>query len=256
MSRITVSVIGTCIDVMTWENARNRISMWARAGESKAVAICNAHSLVTAESDGDLAWALDSADMKAPDGFPVAFMMRRLGFRNQERISGPDLMLTCCRDAEELRLPVYLYGGTDDVLAKLVQNLRFQFPLLKLAGWYSPPFRQLTEDEEESVIRTINESGARILWVGLGCPKQEKWMHAHRGKINCVMVGVGAAFDFHAGAVSRAPRWMQQWGLEWCHRLAQEPRRLWKRYLVTNTLFITRAIKQLTSSQSPHGRKS
>jgi N-acetylglucosaminyldiphosphoundecaprenol N-acetyl-beta-D-mannosaminyltransferase len=144
---------------------------------------------------------------------------------------------------------IYLYGSTEQTLAGLKANLLRAFPGLKVAGVYSPPFRPLTEEEEDAVAVMINSSGANIVFVGLGCPKQERWMAAQRGRIHAVMIGVGAAFDYHAGITRRAPQWMQRWGLEWLHRLASEPRRLWRRYLVTNTLFILSAVTQLLGRQ-------
>ncbi|MBI2225482.1 MAG: WecB/TagA/CpsF family glycosyltransferase, partial [Betaproteobacteria bacterium] len=139
----------------------------------------------------------------------------------------------------------YFYGGTDATLTLLSARLRAAFPGLRIAGTYSPPFRPLTLEEDAEDVARINDSGAGAVFVGLGCPKQETWMAAHRGRIRAVMFGVGAAFEFHAGVINRAPLWMQRWGLEWLHRLCSEPRRLWKRYLVTNTLFILGAFRQL-----------
>ena len=138
-----------------------------------------------------------------------------------------------------------LFGSTDSTLASLQRILKQRWPALRIAGAHAPPFRSLNPDEDEAAVRQINASGAHSVWVSLGCPKQELWMAAHRGRINAVMVGVGAAFDFHAGTVSRAPAWMRSNGLEWLHRLASEPRRLWRRYLVTNTLFLLGAARQL-----------
>ncbi|MEO6664301.1 MAG: WecB/TagA/CpsF family glycosyltransferase [Rubrivivax sp.] len=188
---------------------------------------------------------LSGADMATPDGAPIAWMLRRAGAAGQTRISGPDLMADCCGLAAQRGESIFLYGGTEDTLERLRARLLQRWPSLKIAGWLSPPFRTLTPAEDEAHIRQINASGAGSVWVGLGCPKQERWMAAHRGRILAVMVGVGAAFEFHAGTVSRAPLWMRNNGLEWLFRLAQEPRRLGRRYLVTNTLFIWGALQQL-----------
>jgi N-acetylglucosaminyldiphosphoundecaprenol N-acetyl-beta-D-mannosaminyltransferase len=182
--------------------------------------------------------------MATPDGAPVAWMLRRLGFSGQSRISGPDLMWTLCERAAAEGLPIYCYGSTGETLALLEQRLRAAFPALRMT-MESPPFRPLSAEEDAAAVDRINSSGAGIVFVGLGCPRQERWMAAHRGNINAVMIGVGAAFDFHAGTVQRAPAWMRDSGLEWLHRLVSEPRRLWKRYLVTNTLFIVGAARQL-----------
>jgi N-acetylglucosaminyldiphosphoundecaprenol N-acetyl-beta-D-mannosaminyltransferase len=172
-------------------------------------------------------------------------MMRRLGFPNQQRINGPDLMWRYCEQAATRGEPIYLYGGMPETLDLLQHQLKRAFPGLLIAGAWSPPIRNLTEEEDEADVARINASGAGIVWVGLGCPKQERWMAAHRGRVQAVMIGVGAAFDYHAGTLKRAPRWMQDGGLEWLHRLFSEPRRLWRRYLVTNTLFVILAIHQL-----------
>jgi N-acetylglucosaminyldiphosphoundecaprenol N-acetyl-beta-D-mannosaminyltransferase len=183
--------------------------------------------------------------MATPDGAPVAWMLRRLGFAGQPRVNGPDLMWALCERCAASGQPVFLYGSTTATLERLVRRMGEAFPGLKLAGVESPPFQAMTDEEDAAVVKRINDSGASIVFVSLGCPKQEAWMAAHRGRVKAVMIGVGAAFDFHAGIVSRAPVWMRENGLEWLHRLGSEPRRLWRRYLVTNTLFIVGAIRQL-----------
>ncbi|MNV22931.1 putative N-acetylmannosaminyltransferase [compost metagenome] len=159
-------------------------------------------------------------------------------------------MLKYCEAAATRSESIYLYGGAESTLRILRDELPKRFPGLVIAGSHSPPFRTLSAEEDAAIVGDINASGAGTIWVSLGCPKQEKWMAAHRGRINGVMIGVGAAFDYHAGVISRAPLWMQNNGLEWLHRLASEPRRLWKRYFVTNTLFIWHAARQLMSAQS------
>lgn len=244
-SRLTEPVLGVPIDVLDWTTTLRRIRQWAVAGESRYVCICNAHSVVTAARDRVFADAVAGADMATPDGAPVAWMLRRLGHGDQRRISGPDLMWRYCAEAATRGEPIYLYGSTPSTLAALDVRLRSAFPGLVIAGLRAPPFRPLTAAEDEADVAHINASGACIVWVSLGCPKQELWMAQHAGRVAAVMVGVGAAFDFHAGIVSRAPVWLQRVGLEWLHRLASEPRRLWRRYLVTNTLFIVYGARQL-----------
>jgi N-acetylglucosaminyldiphosphoundecaprenol N-acetyl-beta-D-mannosaminyltransferase len=239
------TVIGTPIDAIDWITAISRISHWAGSGLSRVVCICNSHSVVTARSDPDFASVLRNADMATPDGAPVAWLLSIAGANHQERINGPDLMWKYCSYAEDMGEVMYFYGATDETLQKLVKTLKGKFPRLRIGGYYSPPFRALTSEEDDAIVNDINDSGAGVVWVSLGCPKQEKWMHAHRGRIRAVMIGVGAAFDYHAGTIRRAPLWMQRNGLEWLHRLASEPRRLWRRYLVTNTLFIWYATAQL-----------
>lgn len=243
--RRTLLVIGTPIDAVDWDTAIGRIDGWAAARESRYVCICNAHSLVTAATDPAFGRALAEADMATADGAPVAWMLRRLGISGQERINGPDLMLRYCERARKSGVPIYLLGSTDEMLAKLQHSLLRRFPELRIAGMASPPFRDMTAEEEQAQIDAINRSGAGVVFVSLGCPKQEIWMARQRGSIAAVCIGVGAAFAFHAGDARRAPAWMRDTGLEWLHRLAHEPRRLWRRYLVTNSSFIARAVLQL-----------
>lgn len=245
LDRNTEPVIGARIDVIAWDDALKAISTWSQRRESRYVCVCNVHSVVTATRDVDFDCVVRRADLATPDGAPVAWMLRKLGHADQERINGPDLMWKYCGLAERDGIAIFLYGGASRTLAVLQQRLKEAFPRLRIAGAYSPPFRSLTHEEDAEVVARINASGAGVVWVSLGCPKQEKWMSDHRGRIKAVMVGVGAAFDYHAGVVQRAPPWMQQRGLEWLYRLASEPRRLWKRYLVTNSLFIVYAARQL-----------
>lgn len=238
MERASVRVLTAPLDLLDWESAVGRLVRWGGERRSSVVCICNVHMTVTAAEDSELAAVLDSAEMVTPDGAPVAWAMRRAGFTGQQRINGPDLMWRYLAEAERLGQVVFFYGGMDETLVALKDAMLSAFPNLKIGGMVSPPFRALSVEEDQAYVDQINAAGTAVLFVGLGCPKQEKWMHAHRGRINAVMVGVGAAFDYHAGTIKRAPLWMQRYGLEWFHRLCSEPRRLWKRYLVTNTLFI------------------
>lgn len=247
--RVTYPVIGAPIDVLDWNTAIGRISGWAGARESRYVCICNVHSVVTAMQEPDFGDVVRQADMATPDGMPVAWMLRRLGAPGQQRINGPDLMWKYCELAARRNEPVFFYGSTDATLAKLRVALDSAFPGFKSAGMYSPPFRTLSAQEDQQIVDMINTSGAGVVFVGLGCPKQEKWMAEHRGRINAVMIGVGAAFDYHAGTIQRAPLWMQHSGLEWLHRLCSEPRRLWRRYWSTNSRFIYYAIRQLVTGK-------
>lgn len=237
-ARAGASVIGLHIDALGWDACVDRVLGWASRRESRYVCLCNAHSVVTARREPAFARAIGAADLALADGAPVAWRLRTLGFPGQPRLSGPDLMWRLCRSAEREGLGIFLYGGTAHTLRRLSARLAADFPDLVVAGCYAPPYRALTAVESEQVTRAIRESGAHLVFVGLGCPRQETWMAAHRGGIDAVLIGVGAAFDFHAGTVIRAPRWMQRAGLEWLHRLGAEPHRLWRRYLVTNTLFI------------------
>lgn len=231
-------VLTALIDAIEWQQALARLAEWGHRRESRYVCLCNVHSVVTARQDADFEAVVNQADLALPDGAPVAAALRLEGHPSQRRINGPDLMWRHLRQCERQGLPVFFYGSTDETLAALRQAMLLAFPRLQIAGMVSPPFRELTADEDEAYVQQINDSGAAALFVGLGCPKQEHWMAAHRGRIHAVMLGVGAAFDYHAGIVKRAPRWMQRNGLEWVYRLVSEPRRLVWRYLQTNTIFV------------------
>lgn len=246
-------ILGASVNVLTEKEAVDRIFDWAGRRESRTVCICNVHSVVTARRDRDHAEALRTADLITPDGAPVAWLLRRKGHADQERISGPDLMWSCCRRAAETGTEMFLYGATPPTLQCLERALEAAFPGITIAGSHAPPFRPLSPEDDRAVVEMINRSGARIVWVGLGCPKQEAWMRAHQGRINAVMVGVGAAFDFHAGVAKRAPLWMRRHGLEWLHRVTQDPRRLARRYLVTNSLFIMAVLRDALSPRSRTG---
>lgn len=236
--RPRAAVLGCAIDAVSWDDILERIERWSERRESRYVCLCNVHSLVTARQDGRLRQVLNGADAATPDGMPVAWYLRRSGFPGQQRINGPDLMWRYCERAAANGTPIFLYGATDRTLALLAARLRQAFPGIRIAGSHAPPFRDLTPREEDGIAALIRRSGARVVFVGLGCPKQELWMARQRGKLRAVMIGVGAAFDYHAGTLRRAPRWMQNSGLEWLFRLMTEPRRLWRRYLVTNSLFV------------------
>ena len=238
-------VLGAPVSAVSFAQAQDRVLAWGHARESRYVVLANVHVVVTATQEADFGRTVAAADLATPDGAPVAWMLRKLGHTAQGRVSGPDLMWALLGRCATEGLPVYLYGSTPETLAALMLRTAQAFPGLQVAGHESPPFRTLTPEEDAQAVQRMNDSGAGLVFVGLGCPKQEHWMLAHRGRVNAVMLGVGAAFDFHAGTVSRAPRWMRENGLEWLHRLASEPRRLWKRYLVTNTLFILLASRQL-----------
>lgn len=240
-----MKVVGVWIDPGSWNSVLDRIERWAQSHASKYVCLTNVHSIVTANRWNEFADVLAASDLSLPDGAPVAWMLRRMGVRNQQRINGPDLMRRLCERSAAKQLGVYLYGNTQSTLDDLRTHLISEFPALRIVGAHSPPFRPLTPDESRDVIAEINSTGAHIVFVSLGCPKQETWMATNRDAIAAVLVGVGAAFDYHAKRIKRAPDWMQRLGLEWLHRLISEPRRLWRRYLVTNTWFIVGAIRQL-----------
>ncbi|MFZ3160692.1 MAG: WecB/TagA/CpsF family glycosyltransferase, partial [Rhodoferax sp.] len=238
-------VLGVPVNALSFAQAQDRVLAWGHARESRYVVLANVHVVVTAAREPAFGAVVAAADMATPDGAPVAWMLRKLGHAGQERVSGPDLTWALLARCAAEGLPVYFFGSSRETLGLLAERINAAFPALVVAGLEAPPFRPMTPEEDAEAVARINASGAGLVFVGLGCPKQEHWMLAHRGRINAVMLGVGAAFDFHAGTVSRAPLWMRENGLEWLHRLASEPRRLWRRYLVTNTLFVLGAARQL-----------
>ena len=238
-------VLGVPIDALPWQAAISLLQQWGDARRSRYVCTANVHSVVTAVQNHEFGRVIADADMTTPDGAPVAWMLRMLGFPDQQRINGPDLMWKYCEQAARRGESILLYGSTEETLAILQQRLPAAFPSLRIADAIAPPFLAQSAEEDAADVARINASGAGTVWVSLGCPKQEIWMAAHRGRINAVMIGVGAAFEYHAGTIRRAPPWMQRAGLEWFHRLCSEPRRLWRRYLVTNTLFVLGAARQL-----------
>jgi N-acetylglucosaminyldiphosphoundecaprenol N-acetyl-beta-D-mannosaminyltransferase len=250
-SRCGAHVLDTFIDSLSINEALEKAGNWADGPKSRTICFCNVHSIVTATVRGDLARTFGDADLVLPDGMPVAWMLRLLGFRAQERISGPDFMWQYCARAQTQQAGVFLYGNRRGTLEKLELTLRESFPQLRVVGTHSPPFRPLTAAEDAAIVDEINASGADIVFVSLGCPKQELWMAAHRNSVNAVMLGVGAAFDYHAGLLKRAPPWARSVGLEWLARLVVDPKRLWKRYLIANSIFLYRATGQVIEHARP-----
>lgn len=210
----------------------------ARSKTSSNVCIVNVHSCIEAYRDKAYANLVNNADIATPDGMPLVKGLKWLYGIKQEKVSGPDLMPILLNEAAQKGLSVFFYGSTLEVLEKLRLMFGERYPNLKIAGMLSPPFRKLSTQEVQNDIDLINESGANIVFVALGCPKQERWMSEMKGKIYAVMIGVGGAFPMLAGIEKRAPLWMQQNMLEWLYRLIQDPKRLFKRYAVTNSLFI------------------
>jgi N-acetylglucosaminyldiphosphoundecaprenol N-acetyl-beta-D-mannosaminyltransferase len=188
---------------------------------------------------------VNGADLVTPDGRPLVWALKALGARRASQVRGTDLTTNVVERAAQENVPVGLYGGTPELLESFVRVLESRFPGICVVCKIAPPFRPLTLEEDEAVMREVAESGARILFVGIGCPKQERWMAEHKGRVRAVMLGVGAAFDFHTGRVRQAPHWMQLAGLEWAFRLAMDPRRLWKRYAKHNPRFVFFFLLQL-----------
>lgn len=233
------------VDYTTYQRATDAIIKLAQGGRSGYICVGTVHMVMEAFDDPTFREAINAADLVTSDGMPLVWGLRLLGIKEAERVYGPTLTPIICQRAAELGLPVAFYGGTNEVLEKMLDKLKQQMPALKVAYSFSPPFRPLTQEEDAEVVNAINHSGACILFVGLGCPKQERWMAEHKDRVKAVMVGVGAAFDFIAGTKAQAPAWMQSMGLEWLFRLATEPKRLWKRYLYHNPRFILRFAWQL-----------
>ena len=234
------------VDVTSYPDAAGRVVQWASLGETpRYVCAANVHMVMESHDDPAFKGVVNSADLVTPDGVPLVWALKLLGVSEATRVYGPDLTLHVCERAAKQGIPIGLYGGTPESLEAFVQFLEEKFPGIQIGCTIAPPFRPLKSEEDERYTREINESGVRILFVGIGCPKQEKWMAQHKDRINAVMLGVGAAFDFHTGRVKQAPSWMQRFGLEWFFRLLMEPRRLWKRYFMHNPRFVLLFIRQL-----------
>jgi N-acetylglucosaminyldiphosphoundecaprenol N-acetyl-beta-D-mannosaminyltransferase len=231
-------ILGARVDATSYSDATTRVLAWASAGESRYVCVSNVHVTMEAYDSAEFRAVVNGADLVTPDGVPLVWALRWLGLRDATRVYGPTLTLHVLERAAAAGIHVGFYGATPEVLTQMVEACRQKFAGLNVAYAHSPPFRQHTPEEDAAQVREINDSGARLLFVGLGCPKQERWMAAHKAQVNAVMLGVGAAFDFIAGVKPQAPRWMQHAGLEWLFRLATEPRRLWRRYLYHNPRFV------------------
>ncbi len=240
-----IKIISIQLYITSYEDALARIAKWVEKNESRYVCAANVHMAMEAYDSKEFEQVVNQADLITPDGMPLVWLMRLLGAPKQQRVYGPDLAIYAVALAEKKGIPVGLYGGTQKTLDSFCAVLKTRFPAIHIPYVYSPPFRELTSEEDRKIIQDINNSGARILLVGLGCPKQERWMSVHRGEIPVVMLGVGAAFEIHSGLKNQAPGWMQRIGLEWFFRLVQEPKRLWRRYLYHNPRFLMLACQQL-----------
>lgn len=229
-------ILGTDILVTNMAKTVERIEQDIEELRGEYICVGNVHTTVMAHDDAQYHEVQKQAAFVLPDGKPLSAYSRKHGFPEAERVTGPDLMLELF--GRDNGLKHYFYGSTEETLSALRKALKTKYPDLSIAGMVSPPFKKLTQKEDEEQIRRINESGADVIWVGLGAPKQENWMYDHRGKVCGVMIGVGAGFDYHAGNIKRAPAWMQKCSLEWLYRLMQDPKRLFRRYLVTNTRYL------------------
>lgn len=233
-------VLGVRVDAVGIPEAVARMERWvAERNGCRYVTVTGMHGTAEARRDPAFREILNAAAMVVPDGMPLVWLGRLRGHRLRRRVYGPELMLEFCRATAAHRLRHYFYGGASGVAEALAAKLAEQFPGLVVAGTYTPPFRPLTAEEGVEIVERINQVAPDVLWVGLSTPKQERWMAEHRERLRVpVMVGVGAAFDIHTGRLRQAPRWMRENGLEWFYRLAQEPRRLWRRYILLGSYFV------------------
>jgi N-acetylglucosaminyldiphosphoundecaprenol N-acetyl-beta-D-mannosaminyltransferase len=241
----TVALLGVEIARLTMTRLCEVVAEAVESGTKAGFAFCTVHTLIECQSDPRLRQAVNRA-VACPDGMPIVWLSGLKGGKIIERVYGPDAMLALCERAATAGWRNYFYGSSRETLSALTARLVQRYPGLVVAGYYSPPFRPITPEEDEEIVARINETSPDLVWVGLGMPKQELWMAEHQSKLNApVVLAVGAAFDFHAGMKRQAPRWMQRSGLEWLFRLSQEPRRLWKRYLVGNARFVYLVLRQL-----------
>ena len=251
----SVEVLGVPLALTDYERTIDWIETAIATDQRGYICVAAVHTVMACQEDDELRAAVLGSSLTVPDGQPLVWAMNALGHELPHRVYGPDLMAHYCERAALTGARMFLYGGRDqDALVQLGLNLRSKYPGLNIVGGYVPPFRPLTAEEEGAVVDEINGARADIVWVGIGVPKQEKWMAAMRDRLQVpVLVGVGAAFDFHAGLVPQAPGWMQKMGLEWAYRLAREPRRLWKRYLRYNPRFVIGFLRQWLRHRTQRG---
>lgn len=232
----TCNILGTDIAVTNMSETIEYLEEHLDELRGEYICVSNVHTTVMAYEDKDYWQVQHDAAICLPDGKPLSVYSRKHGFPEAERVTGPDLMGELF--ARDNGMRHYFYGGKPETIETLSKVLREKYPHMQIAGMVSPPFRTLTDEEDSAEIQKMNNSGADIIWVGLGAPKQEKWMYEHRGEVNAVMIGVGAGFDYHAGTIKRAPLWMQKASLEWLYRLLQDPKRLLSRYFKTNLKYL------------------
>lgn len=238
-------ILGVPVSLVNLDRAVEIIVGWCLARSPHFVCIRDVHGIMRAQEDVSLQELHDGAGLVTPDGMPLVWLARRRGFAHVGRTAGADLMSELCRASVSLGLRHYFYGGKPGVAERMATALTSRFPGLQVVGIATPPFRPLTEEEDAAAVAQISAAQPHLVWVGISTPKQEFWMRDHVNRIpGAVLLGVGAAFDFHAGDVKRAPLWMQRAGLEWLHRLSSEPRRLWRRYLIMAPKFVIRAARE------------
>jgi N-acetylglucosaminyldiphosphoundecaprenol N-acetyl-beta-D-mannosaminyltransferase len=236
--RTRTRIISLDVDVTDYEQTIATVDKLARAGRGGYVCVANVHMTIEAHDDPHYAEQVNAAELVVPDGRPLSWAQKNAGHANATQVRGPSLMPMLMEHAERDGLNVGFYGGSPEVVERIIERAHGEYPRLQISYAYSPPFRALTVEEDAEVVVKINASNTQILFVGLGCPKGERWMAEHRDRLGAVMLGVGAAFDFYAGTLAEAPEWMRSAGLEWLYRLGSEPSRLWRRYLYTNSRFL------------------
>ncbi|MEO1684743.1 MAG: WecB/TagA/CpsF family glycosyltransferase [Cyanobacteria bacterium J06631_12] len=246
----TQNVIGFSVCSLSLEEHLDQILQWADARVSKVVCVANVHMLMEGHWHPDFSKILKQADMLTPDGMPLAWMVSWLQFKPQERVAGMDIFLGLCRRAKRQSVRLFLVGSTPEVRNNIQRKIKREFSGVEIAGIADFPFRPMTWQEDEALVKEINNSGANIVLVSLGCPKQERWMSAHKNRIHAVMIGLGGAFPVFAGKAKRAPAIIRKSGLEWLYRLKQEPKRLWQRYASTIPPFLFLAFRQAISRGS------
>ncbi|MCA9836451.1 MAG: WecB/TagA/CpsF family glycosyltransferase [Trueperaceae bacterium] len=238
-------ILGMRVDASSYADLAQRVIGWAKEASSRYVCVANVHMVMESFDDPEFRAVVNGADLVTPDGKPLVWGLKALGISDASQVRGADLVLATVKAAQEAEIPLALYGGTPESLTDFTRFLEHSFPGINVVCQISPPFRPISQEEDEKYISELVASGARIVFVGIGCPKQENWMANHKEKLPMVMLGVGAAFDFHSGRIKQAPRWMQRAGLEWLFRLSQDPQRLWKRYAKHNPRFIWFFLLQL-----------
>jgi N-acetylglucosaminyldiphosphoundecaprenol N-acetyl-beta-D-mannosaminyltransferase len=243
-------VVKMKVDVSSLQDSEGKIINWATNPIGRYVCVSNVHMCMEVFDSPEYAKIVNGSDLTVADGKPIVWAQHLLGYTSSQQVRGTDLTLSLCASAEKNNISIGFYGATDELLSKLNSKLKDKFPELKVAYSFSPPFRPLTKEEDSKYVEAINLSGVQILFVALGCPKQEKWMAEHKNSVHCVTLGVGAAFDFIAGEKRHAPKWIQFIGFEWLYRLMDEPGRLWKRYLKHNPRFMFYFILQLLGKKS------
>lgn len=245
-----VNILGVNISAINMAEAVRLCDQFLQSGRQGFVCLTGVHGLMEAQSDPEFRNVLNRAVLCLPDGMPTVWIGRLRGHRSMRRVYGPDFMLALCQASVARPYRHFLYGGREGVAQHLAQNLRNRFPQIEIVGTYTPPFRPLREDEEEELCAEIARCRPDVMWIGLSTPKQERFMAKYSGRLETrLMAGVGAAFDIHTGRLADAPQWMKVAGLQWLHRLIQEPRRLWRRYLLNNPKFVVRALAQLIAER-------